>query len=177
MALNAAGIYGMLLFAFHSHRRALVIVSCLPASVAAGAAALWCLSVPISVATEVGFVLVTGMSVIGGVMLVQWIDHFRNQALPVDDAIREGVFGRLRAILMASLGAILGLTPAAIVQGPGTDIQRPLAIVIVAGLSASLVWTFFVVPALYRLLSEGEGPAALSGSIEGHAHSHLMKPL
>lgn len=177
MLLNIAGIYGVLILAFHSHRRAAVIASSVPASVAAGSLALWWLGMPINVATAVGFVLMTGMSVIGGVMLVQGIDHSRCHSLPLDDAIREGVLGRLRAILMASLGAILGLTPAAIVQGPGTDIQRPLAIVIVAGLSASLVWTLLVVPALYSLLGESEAAEEPRAGVEGQPHAHPLKPL
>ena len=159
LALTVAGIYGMLLMTFHSHRRALAIASSIPAAIAGGAAALWLRDLPMSVPTDVAFVLLSGMSVMGGVMLVQSIDHFRSLNQSFDEAIERGVLGRLRAILMASLGAILGLTPAAIVEGPGTDIQRPLALVIVAGLTASLVWTLFVVPLLYRLVGN-EGRAA-----------------
>jgi cobalt-zinc-cadmium resistance protein CzcA len=152
LPLAIAGVYALLLLAFHSQRRAAAIISGILPALAAATGVMWLFDLPMNVPTEIGLILLCGMSVIGGVMLVQWIEHFRERPVPVDEAVVAGVLGRLRAVLMASLGAIFGILPAAIVQGPGTEFQRPLAIVIVSGLAAALAWTLLVLPMLYRLL-------------------------
>jgi cobalt-zinc-cadmium resistance protein CzcA len=116
----------------------------------------------LNVSSSAGFVLLCGMSVIGSVLLVQWIDQLRRQGVPRDEAIVRGAQERLRPILMASLAAILGLFPASIAHGVGSDIQRPLATVIVWGLAGSTFWTLFIVPVLYRLFAAKKLPVRVA---------------
>jgi cobalt-zinc-cadmium resistance protein CzcA len=90
-----------------------------------------------------------------GVLMVRWITELRIRGMAMDQAIIEGAMNRLRPILMASVVAILGLLPASIATGLGSDVQRPMATVIVWGLVSSTILTLFVVPVLYRIVSPG----------------------
>jgi cobalt-zinc-cadmium resistance protein CzcA len=85
--------------------------------------------------------------------MVEWITALRHKGRSIDEAIVEGALGRMRPILMASLVAILGLLPASVARGLGSDVQRPLATVIVWGLVSSMLLTLLVVPALYRIFA------------------------
>jgi cobalt-zinc-cadmium resistance protein CzcA len=151
--LTIAVVYAALVLAFRSHRAALAVLPAIAVSFVGGALGLVACGMTLNVSSGAGFVLLCGMSVVGSVLLVQWIDQLRRQGVARDAAIVQGAQERLRPILMASLAAILGLFPASIAQGVGSDIQRPLATVIVWGLAASTLWTLLAVPVLYRLFA------------------------
>jgi cobalt-zinc-cadmium resistance protein CzcA len=104
------------------------------------------------VSSGVGFAALFGVSIMNGVVMVQWITTLRVEGLELEPAIIEGACNRLRPILIASLVAILGLLPATLATGLGSDVQRPLATVIVWGLLSSTILTLFVVPVLYRIV-------------------------
>jgi cobalt-zinc-cadmium resistance protein CzcA len=106
----------------------------------------------LNVSSGVGFAALFGVSIMNGVLLVEWITELRDRGLGRDEAIVRGALERMRPILMASLVAILGLLPASVASGLGSDVQRPLATVIVWGLVSSLVLTLVVVPVLCRLV-------------------------
>jgi cobalt-zinc-cadmium resistance protein CzcA len=108
-----------------------------------------------NVSTGVGFAALFGVSIMNGVLMVRWITELRLKGLSLEEAIIEGALNRLRPILMASMVAILGLLPASIATGLGSDVQRPMATVIVWGLFSSTILTLFVVPVLYRIVSPG----------------------
>jgi heavy metal efflux system protein len=126
-----------------------------PFAFVGGAIALQVRQMNFNVSTGVGFAALFGVSIMNGVLMVRWITELRIRGMAMDQAIIEGAMNRLRPILMASVVAILGLLPASIATGLGSDVQRPMATVIVWGLVSSTILTLFVVPVLYRLFSPG----------------------
>jgi len=116
-----------------------------------GVAALWARGMNLNVSTGVGFAALFGVSIMNGVLMVRAITARRREGRPLRAAIQQGALDCLRPILVASLVAILGLLPASLATGLGSDVQRPLATVIVWGLFSSTLLTLFVVPVLYDL--------------------------
>src|SRR5205823_4970698 len=104
------------------------------------------------------FTALFGIAIMDGVLMVRWITTLRSQGLSMDEAIVRGALERLRPILMTAIVAIFGLLPASLATGLGSDVQRPLATVIVWGLLSSTVLTLFVVPVLYRVFAPGIAP-------------------
>jgi cobalt-zinc-cadmium resistance protein CzcA len=149
--LTIALIYVLLVVTFRSQRAALVVILSVPFAFMGGALALALRGMHLNVSSGVGFAALFGVSIMDGVIMVRWVTTLRIQGTPIDDAIVEGAKSRLRPVLMTSLVAILGLLPAALASGLGSDVQRPLATVIVCGLMSSTFLTLFVVPVLYRL--------------------------
>lgn len=144
-------IFVILVVAFGSVREALVVLLAVPFAFLGGVLALYLRGMTLNVSSGVGFATLFGIAIMNGVVLVQWIDTLRTRGLDLDDAIVEGSLGRLRPNLMASLVAILGLLPASIATGLGSDVQRPLATVIVWGLVSSTILTLFIIPVFYRI--------------------------
>jgi cobalt-zinc-cadmium resistance protein CzcA len=143
-------IYGLLVLTFKSQRAALLLLVTVPLAFVGGAVALFVRGMHVNVSTAVGFAALFGVSIMSGVLMVKAIGTRREQGDPLDEAIRRGARVCLRPILMASLVAVLGLLPASVATGLGSDVQRPLATVIVWGLLGSTVLTLFAVPVLYR---------------------------
>ncbi len=151
--VTIALIYLLLVITFGSQRAALAVLLSVPFAFIGGAIALAARDMHLNVSGGVGFAALFGVSIMNGVLLVRWITTLRIQGLPIDQAIVEAAENRLRPILMASLVAILGLLPASLATDLGSDVQRPLATVIVWGLLSSTILTLFVVPVLYRIVS------------------------
>ncbi len=151
--ITLAIIYGLLVLTFRSQREALLVLLSVPLAFIGGAVALYIRGMSLNVSSGVGFAALFGVSIMNGVLMVEWITALRRRGMEVNEAIVEGALGRLRPILMASLVAILGLLPASVARGLGSDVQRPLATVIVWGLVSSMLLTLLVVPALYRLFA------------------------
>lgn len=150
--VTIALIYGLLLVTFGTQRESLLVLLSVPFAFIGGALALYVRGMTFNVSSGVGFAALFGVSIMNGVLLVEWISTLRKRGRGLDEAILEGASGRLRPILMASLVAILGLLPASVATGLGSDVQRPLATVIVWGLVSSMVLTLFVIPVLYRIV-------------------------
>lgn len=148
-------IYALLVVTFRSQKAALLVLLSVPFAFVGGAIALQMRQMNFNVSTGVGFAALFGVSIMNGVLMVRWITELRIRGMAMDQAIIEGAMNRLRPILMASVVAILGLLPASIATGLGSDVQRPMATVIVWGLVSSTILTLFVVPVLYRLFSPG----------------------
>ena len=146
-------IYGLLVLTFRSQREALLVLVSLPFAFLGGAVALYVRGMTLNVSSGVGFAALFGVSVMNGVLLVEWITTLRRQGQELEEAIVEGALGRLRPILMTSSVAILGLLPASLARGLGSDVQRPLATVIVWGLVSTVILTLFVMPVFYRLFA------------------------
>jgi heavy metal efflux system protein len=146
-------IYALLFVTFRSHRAALLLLSSVPLAFIGGAVALFIRGMNLNVSTGVGFAALFGVSIMNGVLLVKATTTLRSQGEGLDDAIVKGAQQCLRPILMASLVAVLGLLPASIATGLGSDVQRPLATVIVWGLLSSTMLTLVVVPIFYRLFA------------------------
>ena len=118
-----------------------------------GLFALWITGTPLSVSSGVGFLALFGVSVLTAVVYISYVNELRRTGMPLKDAIRQGAILRLRPIMMTALVAALGLLPAALATGVGTDSQRPFALVIVAGLITRLAISVFLMPALYALVA------------------------
>jgi cobalt-zinc-cadmium resistance protein CzcA len=149
-------IYGLLFLTFGKHREALLVLVSLPFAFLGGCLALYVRGMTLNVSSGVGFAALFGVSVMNGVLMVEWISHLQRQGLNLEDAVVEGALGRLRPILMTSSVAILGLLPASLARGLGSDVQRPLATVIVWGLVSTVLLTLFVMPVLYRIFAPGQ---------------------
>jgi cobalt-zinc-cadmium resistance protein CzcA len=144
-------IYLLLLAMFASQRAALILLLAIPFALAGGAIALYLRGMNLNVPSGVGFAAVFGVSIMNGVLIVRTITNLRLNGKPLEEAILRGSVRCLRPILIASLVAILGLVPASLATGLGSDVQRPLATVIVWGLFSATVMTLLLVPVLYRL--------------------------
>jgi cobalt-zinc-cadmium resistance protein CzcA len=118
-----------------------------------GLVALWVTGTPFSVSSGIGFLALFGVSVQTAVVFISYVNELRRDGRPLDQAVREGAILRLRPIMMTALVAALGLLPAALATGVGTDSQRPFALVIVSGLFSRLLISIFLMPALYMLVA------------------------
>jgi cobalt-zinc-cadmium resistance protein CzcA len=149
-------IFGLLFMAFGSGRDAAVIFSGVPLALTGGVLALWLRDIPLSISAGVGFIALSGVAVLNGVVMIAFIRKLREQDDRLEDAIRDGALGRLRPVLMTALVASLGFVPMAFNVGAGSEVQRPLATVVIGGIVSSTLLTLLVLPALYRLLHRDE---------------------
>jgi cobalt-zinc-cadmium resistance protein CzcA len=146
-------IYFLLMVTFNSQSTVLVVFLSIPFAFIGGISALYFRGMNLNVSTGVGFASLFGVAIMNGIVMVRWITQLRCQGMNLDEAIIKGAQQRLRPILMASTVAILGLLPASLANGVGSDVQRPLATVIVWGLFSATALTLFLVPVLYRIMS------------------------
>lgn len=147
------GIIFVLLFVtFGSLREASVVLLTVPFSMIGSLLALWLRGMHLSVSAGVGLTSLFGVAVMHGVIMVSYIQQLRKSGSSVDNAILQGAALRLRPILMTASVAILGLFPASLATGIGSDVQRPIATVVVWGLCSSALLTLFVLPALYKII-------------------------
>ena len=145
-------ILGFLFVAFGSARTALLIFSGVPLALTGGIVALWARGIPFSISAGVGFIALSGVAVLNGVVMVSFIRNLINDGKPLYDAIVEGALTRLRPILMTALVASLGFVPMAINVGAGSEVQRPLATVVIGGILSSTFLTLLVLPGLYLII-------------------------
>jgi heavy metal efflux system protein len=145
-------IFGLLFMAFGSVRDAATIFSGVPLALTGGVLALWLRDIPFSISAGVGFIALSGVAVLNGVVMISFIRKLREDGEWLDDAIRDGALTRLRPVLMTALVASLGFVPMAFNVGAGAEVQRPLATVVIGGIVSSTLLTLLVLPALYRLL-------------------------
>lgn len=147
------GLIFLLLYStFDSLRQATLIILNLPFALIGGVVALWLTGEYLSVPASVGFINLFGVAVLNGIVLVSCMNKLREDGHSLDEAVFEGSLLRLRPVLMTALVALLGLVPLAFAHGIGSEVQRPLAIVVIGGLVSSTVLTLIVLPVLYRWL-------------------------
>ncbi|MFP5306760.1 MAG: efflux RND transporter permease subunit [Gammaproteobacteria bacterium] len=151
--LTLALIMALLWLAFGSLRDALLIFTGVPLALTGGVAALWLRDIPLSISAGVGFIALSGVAVLNGLVMISFIRSLRQEGRALDDAIREGALTRLRPVLMTALVAALGFVPMAFNTGIGSEVQRPLATVVIGGILSSTLLTLLVLPALYRLFA------------------------
>ena len=143
-------IFGLLFMAFNSARAALVIFSGVPLALTGGIAALMLRDIPLSISAGVGFIALSGVAVLNGVVMISFIRDLQASGKALDEAIIEGALTRLRPVLMTALVASLGFVPMAFNVGAGSEVQRPLATVVIGGIISSTILTLLVLPALYK---------------------------
>ena len=145
-------IAGLLVMALGSFRDAGVIFTGVPLALTGGIAALSMRGIPFSISAAVGFIALSGIAVLNGLVMVSLIRDLRASGRPLDESIVEGALTRLRPVLMTAFVASLGFVPMALNVGIGSEVQRPLATVVIGGIVSSTLLTLIVLPALYRLV-------------------------
>lgn len=145
-------IFGLLFMALGSAKDAVIVFSGVPLALTGGVVALALRGIPLSISAAVGFIALSGVAVLNGLVMIAFIRKLREQGDPLDSAIVDGALGRLRPVLMTALVASLGFVPMALNVGAGSEVQRPLATVVIGGIVSSTLLTLLVLPALYRWL-------------------------
>ncbi len=154
------GLIFLLLFStFGSVRQALLVLTNIPFALIGGVIALWVTGEYLSVPASVGFIALLGIAVLNGVVLLSYFNQLRARGMPIDQLVVEGARRRLRPVLMTASIAAFGLVPLLFASGPGSEIQRPLAIVVIGGLMSATALTLFILPILYRRFETQEAIA------------------
>jgi cobalt-zinc-cadmium resistance protein CzcA len=156
--LALALIFVLIFLSFNSLRQAALIFLCVPLAVTGGIFALWLRSMPFTISAAVGFIALSGIAVLNGIMLISFINQLREEGKSLRDAVVEGTLTRLRPKLMTALVASLGFLPMAIATGAGAEVQRPIATVVIGGIVTSTFLTLLVVPLLYEWLERKTKP-------------------
>jgi cobalt-zinc-cadmium resistance protein CzcA len=157
-----AMIFLILFAALGSARDALLVFSAVPLALSGGIVALWLRGMPFSVSAAVGFIALSGVAVLNGLVMLTFIKQLIERGRPPREAIIEGAVTRLRPVIMTALVASVGFIPMALATGTGAEVQKPLATVVIGGLITATFLTLFVLPALYRLVG-AEGKSAGPG--------------
>jgi cobalt-zinc-cadmium resistance protein CzcA len=147
-------IVGLLYASFGNGRQALLVMLNVPFALVGGIAALWIRGLHLNLSASVGFIALFGIAVLNGVVLVTYLNQLREEGKPLEQAVREGAEIRLRPVLMTALVASFGFIPMALSTSPGSEVQRPLATVVIGGLITSTILTLVVLPLLYEWLEE-----------------------
>jgi cobalt-zinc-cadmium resistance protein CzcA len=171
------GLIFLLLFAsFNSVRHAALIILNLPFALIGGIVALWITGEYLSVPASVGFINLFGVAVLNGIVLVSYINQLRGEGLADREAIVRGCLLRLRPVLMTALVAMLGLIPLALSHGIGSEVQRPLAVVVIGGLVSSTLLTLIVLPTLYGVFAERRKPLPAEATARPRLALHTDHP-
>jgi len=148
-------IFLILLRSFGSLRQTILIFNCIPFAMTGGIAFLFARGIPLSISAAVGFIALAGIAILNGTVLVSFFNELRSQGNNVRDAVFNGTLIRLRPVLMTALVASLGFVPMAFNTGPGSEVQRPLATVVIGGLVSATLLTLLLLPALYLWMEGG----------------------
>jgi cobalt-zinc-cadmium resistance protein CzcA len=143
-------VFVLLFMMFGNVRDGLLVFTGIPFALTGGVAALWLRDIPLSISAGVGFIALSGVAVLNGLVMLAFIRNLREAGRGLDAAIHEGALTRLRPVLMTALVASLGFVPMALATGTGAEVQRPLATVVIGGILSSTALTLLVLPALYR---------------------------
>jgi heavy metal efflux system protein len=147
-------ILALLYGALGSVREALLVFTGVPLALSGGIVTLWLRDVPFSISAAVGFIALSGVAVLNGLVMVSFINQLRAEGMRAEEAIVRGALTRLRPVLMTALVASLGFVPMAMATGTGAEVQRPLATVVIGGLITSTALTLLVLPALYAWIED-----------------------
>ena len=153
---SIAIIFALLFATFHSVKQACLILLNVPFALVGGIAALWLRGLNLNLSASIGFIALFGVAVLNGIVLVSYINSWRERGLNMRLAVREGAADRLRPVLITALVASIGFLPMAISTETGAEIQRPLATVVIGGLLTSTLLTLYLLPALYPWFSPKE---------------------
>jgi len=143
-------VFVLLYLVFDNVRDGLLVFTGIPFALAGGVAALWARGIPLSISAAVGFIALSGVAVLNGLVLISFVRSLRQDGMPLPDAVRQGALARLRPVLMTALVASLGFVPMALAVGTGAEVQRPLATVVIGGVLSSTVLTLLLLPVLYE---------------------------
>jgi cobalt-zinc-cadmium resistance protein CzcA len=160
-------VFTLLFAMFGNIKDGLMVFTGIPFALTGGVLALWLRDIPLSISAAVGFIALSGVAVLNGLVMLSFIRNLREEGRSLDAAIHEGAVTRLRPVLMTALVASLGFVPMAIATGTGAEVQRPLATVVIGGILSSTALTLLVLPVLYRLAHrrDEDEEAAPSGRV------------
>ena len=142
-------IFFLLYLSFRTAKQALLIFTGIPLAITGGVVGLFIRGLPFSISAGVGFIALSGVAVLNGVVMVSAINDLRAKGMPLAEAVKTGAVERLRPILMTAMVAALGFIPMAINTGIGAEVQRPLATVVIGGIVSATLLTLLVLPMLY----------------------------
>jgi cobalt-zinc-cadmium resistance protein CzcA len=146
--------------AFGSVRQALLVYSGVPLAVTGGIIALWLRDMPFSISAAVGFIALSGVAVLNGVVMISYFNQLREQGRNLRAAVLEGSLTRLRPVIMTAAVAAFGFIPMALSTSAGAEVQRPLATVVIGGIISSTFLTLLLLPLLYDLVERRTGETA-----------------
>lgn len=153
------GMVFVLLFAmFGNVKDGLLVFTGIPFALTGGVVSLWLRDIPLSISAGVGFIALSGVAVLNGLVMLSFIRHLREEGMPLDKAVHEGAVQRLRPVLMTAMVASLGFIPMALATGTGSEVQRPLATVVIGGILSSTALTLLVLPLLYSWAHHKDKP-------------------
>jgi len=158
-------VFTLLFVMFGNMKDGLLVFSGIPFALTGGIIALWLRDIPISISAAVGFIALSGVAVLNGLVMISFIRSLREEGHALAAAVREGALTRLRPVLMTALVASLGFVPMAIATGTGAEVQRPLATVVIGGILSSTMLTLLVLPLLYRMAYRKEEEAELAAGV------------
>ncbi|UZT95006.1 CusA/CzcA family heavy metal efflux RND transporter [Pseudomonas koreensis] len=144
-------VFGLLFMMFNNLKDGLLVFTGIPFALTGGVMALWLRDIPLSISAGVGFIALSGVAVLNGLVMIAFIRNLREEGRSLSDAIHEGALTRLRPVLMTALVASLGFIPMALATGTGAEVQRPLATVVIGGILSSTILTLLILPALYQI--------------------------
>jgi multidrug efflux pump subunit AcrB len=179
MVVAVVLVFIMLAFQFRSVVLPMLIFLTQPLSLVSGLLALWITGTPLNVSSYMGAILLIGLDMKNGILLVEYIQQLRSEGMALRPALMLAGRTRFRPILMTSLAAVLGLFPLALGIGPGAQMQQPLAIMVIGGLTANMLFTRMVIPVGYLVL---ERRHEAKSEIESHPkenarESHALVPV
>ena len=148
---SLALIFILLFLSLRRLREVLIVSSGIPLGLIGGVLALWARGLPFTVSSAIGFIALSGVAILNGLVLVTFIKQKLDEGTPFEQAVREGCLVRLRPVLMTALVAAVGFIPMAINVGVGGEVQRPLATVVIGGIFSNTLLTLLVLPAIYSL--------------------------
>ncbi|MDO5216480.1 efflux RND transporter permease subunit [Legionella pneumophila] len=161
--ITLIGIFLLLFMSFGSVKNALLVFSGIPLALTGGIIALWLRDIPLSISAGVGFIALSGVAVLNGLVMITFINKLREQKkFYLKDAVLQGSLARLRPVLMTALVASLGFVPMALATGTGSEVQRPLATVVIGGIISSTFLTLLVLPGLYFMFHDRRKNGQLS---------------
>jgi cobalt-zinc-cadmium resistance protein CzcA len=163
-------IFGLVFLALGSLRQTLLVYTGIPLAVTGGVFALWLRDLPFSISAGVGFIALSGVAVLNGLMMISYFNLLRAQGRDTATCVREGAMTRLRPVLMTALVASLGFVPMAMAGGAGAEVQRPLATVVIGGILSSTFLTLVLLPTLYEWLERNRKPVD-NAPLERPTHS------
>lgn len=149
-------IFSLLFMTFGNVRDSLLVFTGVPLALTGGILALWLRDIPLSISAGVGFIALSGVAVLNGLVMISFINDLRKEGMGLDEAVIQGALMRLRPVLMTALVASLGFVPMALATGTGAEVQRPLATVVIGGIISSTLLTLVVLPGLYRMFRSKE---------------------
>lgn len=168
----------ILLFAmFGNFKDGLLVFTGIPFALTGGVLALWMRDIPLSISAGVGFIALSGVAVLNGLVMLSFIRQLREEGMEVVEAVRIGAVQRLRPVLMTAMVASLGFIPMALATGTGSEVQRPLATVVIGGIISSTILTLLVLPLLYSIAYRGKKPLEKPGPADDDfSRAHNVAP-